>query len=81
MFDCCSPDYLSANYQRLDSLYRKSLNYNDLDQRIFIRDRLNTLTPSKFTPFAKQGYVNKVDKVQQKRQVFTSHRILNYERI
>ncbi len=50
------------------------------------------LTPSKFTPFARQGYVNKFQKptlgnklggVQKpsKEQTFNSHRVLNYEAI
>jgi len=47
------------------------------------------LTPSKFTPFARQGYANKFQKQGlggklnngkvHKEQNYNSHRILNYE--
>lgn len=49
------------------------------------------LTPSKFTPFARQGYINKFQKPTignklgpqkpSKEQTFNSHRVLNYEAI
>lgn len=50
------------------------------------------LTPSKLTPFARQGYVNKFQKQAlgnkigglskpSKQQTFNSHRVLNYEAI
>ena len=48
------------------------------------------LTPSKFTPFARQGYANKYQKQPlggkiggpskpTKQHTFNSHRVLNYE--
>jgi len=56
---------------------------NDLDERIFFRERLANLTPSKFTPFARQGYANKGRKDMingtTSKETFSSHRILNYE--
>ena len=49
------------------------------------------MTPSKFTPFSRQGYANKLTKNPKmgkfnhngndKENNFTSHRILNYEMI
>ena len=43
------------------------------------------MTPSKFTPFARQGYANKGRKVGHNdfthKENYTSHRILNYELI
>lgn len=59
--DFLSPtnDLIGQNYKRLDNFYKKSLTGNELDERIFYRDRTLNLTPSKFTPFAKQGYANK----------------------
>jgi hypothetical protein len=35
------------------------MNGIDLDERVFLRERTSNLTPSKFTPFARQGYANK----------------------
>lgn len=55
---------------------------SDLDERIFYKERMANLTPSKFTPFARQGYVNKRkgnDNTFQDR--YASHRILNYDHI
>ena len=43
---------------------------NDLDERIFFRDRMANLTPSKFTPFARQGYANKGKKLNQNDTTF-----------
>jgi hypothetical protein len=53
---------ININYKKLDHFYQKSLNSNELDERIFFRERAANLTPSKFTPFARQGYANKVIK-------------------
>jgi hypothetical protein len=54
-----SNELLPQNYRRLDRLYEKNMAADDLDERIFFKERLSTLTPSKFTPFARQGYANK----------------------
>lgn len=89
--DILSPSFLSYNYQKLDKYYENSLKENPekLDERIFFKERAMNLTPSKFTPFARQGYVNKFQKqtiggklgiaTRNKEQTFNSHRILNYE--
>lgn len=57
--DFLSPELIIMNYKRLDKRYEKTMGFNDLDERIFFRDRAANLTPSKFTPFARQGYANK----------------------
>jgi hypothetical protein len=55
------------------------MNVNDLDERIFFKERSVNLTPSKFTPFARQGYTNKGKRDNLMKENFSSHRILNYE--
>lgn len=35
------------------------MSINSLDHRIFYKERTAIMTPSRFTPFAKQGYLNK----------------------
>ena len=35
----------------------------NLDERIFLKERTANLTPSKFTPFVRQGYANKGKKI------------------
>lgn len=86
--DILSPEHINTNYKRLDRHYEKNLNPDDLDERVFFRERAMNLTPSKFTPFARQGYANKYQKPAlsgkisgnaNKDQHFNSHRILNYE--
>jgi hypothetical protein len=58
-FDFLSPDLLMTNYRRLDKFYEKNMNGIDLDERVFLKERTSNMTPSKFTPFARQGYANK----------------------
>lgn len=41
------------------------MDVNNLDERIFFKERLTNLTPGKFTPFARQGYANKGRKAFQ----------------
>jgi hypothetical protein len=82
--DFFSPECLSNNYLRLDKLYQKSMGPNDFDEQTFLRGRLPNLTPSKFTPFARQGYANKGRKTTHNNDItykenYSSHRILNYE--
>jgi len=62
--DMFNPLHLTSNYQKLDKYYESKLKQNDekLDERVFFKDRTMNLTPSKFTPFARQGYVNKFQK-------------------
>ena len=78
----------------IDKYYEVSLasNSEHLDERVFFKERTMNLTPSKFTPFARQGYTNKFQKQTlgnklgvpvkpTKEQTFNSHRVLNYEAI
>ena len=58
--DFFSPELINMNYKRLDTIYQKKLNVDDLDERFFLKDRITTLTPSKFTPFARQGHNSKM---------------------
>lgn len=82
--DFFSPEMLPQNYKRLDKLYEKTMDVSSLDERIFFKERLTNLTPSKFTPFARQGYANKgrrghVNNDMNYKENYSSHRILNYE--
>ena len=83
MVDFLAPEIIQHNYQKLDSIYRKGLNYNDLDERIFYKERTNTITPNRMTPFAKQGYVNRLNQGTQKgtsgQTNLASHRVLTYD--
>lgn len=90
--DLLSPAHIQDNYRKLDRIYMKSIDPHELDERIFVKERTNNFTPTKFTPFARQGYLNKLQKPanrlsgnignnSSKEQNFTSHRILNYELI
>jgi hypothetical protein len=53
---------------KLDKYYQNNFNPQNLDERVFFRDRTINLTPSKFTPFAKQGhhFINKTQKIGPK---------------
>ncbi|CAM5999445.1 unnamed protein product [Sphagnum balticum] len=78
--DFLSPELMPHNYKRLDRRYEKLMGPDDLDERIFFRDRSTNLTPSKFTPFARQGYANKGRGLRAgDKEGFSSHRILNYD--
>ena len=82
--DFMSPKYIESNVKRVDHLYQSRLTPEDLDERIFMKERAANLTPSRFTPFARQGYVNKLSKPggssrDQPSKNFNSHRILNYD--
>lgn len=88
--DFLSPQQIQISYKKLDKFYEQSLTIQHLDERIFFKERTMNLTPSKFTPFARQGYVNKYQKQTlgnklgskpTKQQTFNSHRVLNYEAI
>eukprot|EP00919_Chromeraceae_sp_WS-2016_P015868 GHVR01037687.1.p1 GENE.GHVR01037687.1~~GHVR01037687.1.p1 ORF type:complete len:133 (-),score=0.10 GHVR01037687.1:515-913(-) len=94
--DFFSPEIIFANYNRFDAYYRKKLDFSkDLDERIFFKDRAANLTPSRFTPFSRQGYVTRPLKNNGtklgnfpnwndgtvNRENFNSNRILNYDLI
>ena len=79
--DFFAPELMAHNYRRLDKYYDKGRTGNDLDERIFLKERMANLTPSKFTPFARQGYNNKGRRgagLTDQKENYSSHRILNY---
>ncbi len=88
-----SPEFLQSNYKRLDQIYEKKLNFNNLDERIFLKDRTANITPSKFTPFARQkvhipnnrpklgGNIGGFTERSNQPANYMSHRILNYENL
>lgn len=88
--DFLSPTNLQNNYRRLDLYYQKKLDYNHLDQRIFFKDRTANITPSKFTPFARQkmhipnnrpklgGNLGGLSDRTTQQGSYMSHRILSY---
>lgn len=88
-WDFLSPENIDTNYKRLDKYFGQNQNIEDIDERIFLKERCLNLTPTKFTPFARQGYANKFQKPtlgnklggpkNTKQQTFNSHRILNYD--
>lgn len=80
--DFLSPHRINNNYQRLDDYYRKSLNPEHLDERIFFKERTVNYTPSKFTPFARQNHNKKVKPkfgISNPTKDHQSFRTLNYD--
>jgi hypothetical protein len=65
-------------YKILDIHYQKILKVEDVDLRFFVKDRKSVITPSKFTPFQKQGQTYK--HLNPHAQMF-SHRVLDFENI
>lgn len=93
--DFLSPEHINLNYKKLDYSFQKALTPEDIDERIFFKDRAANLTPSKFTPLSRHGYVSKMATKQpagrptqlgggnfdSNKENFSSHRILTYEMI
>ena len=78
--DFLSSNKISNNYQRLDDYYKKNLNPEHLDERIFFKERTVNYTPSKFTPFARQGYNKKIKpKFSNESKEHQSFKVLNYD--
>lgn len=65
-------------YKALDLHYQKILRVEDVDLRFFVKDRKSAITPSKFTPFQKQGHSYK--QFNPNAQMF-SHRVLDFESV
>eukprot|EP01017_Pseudomicrothorax_dubius_P026412 TRINITY_DN2945_c0_g2_i2.p1 TRINITY_DN2945_c0_g2~~TRINITY_DN2945_c0_g2_i2.p1 ORF type:complete len:992 (+),score=245.91 TRINITY_DN2945_c0_g2_i2:123-3098(+) len=53
------PNIILQTYIKLDTIYQRRLGIDDLDERFFLRERPTDCTPSKFTPFVRQGGVTK----------------------
>ena len=84
--DFLHPQKIHGNYMRLDKHYQNDFNPQNIDERICFKERAINLTPSKMTPFARQGHqINKTAKMQPKfgltkeNRTFSSHRVLNYD--
>ena len=83
--DFFSPFIININYKRLDNKYQKALKPVDLDCRLFWKDKLLNLTPSKHNPsFKIAPFINKKrsrplsNKLKDQKK-FASHRALNYD--
>jgi len=62
-----SAERIQSNYMKLDKYYQNDFNPQNIDERIFFKERVMNLTPSKLTPFARQGHqITKTTKVQPK---------------
>lgn len=56
----------------------KKLNDNNIDERHFLKERINTiLNANRFTPFGGRKHVQKVNNMHMPGQIL-SHRVLNY---
>ncbi len=79
---------IEYNYKKLDQAYSKNIDPNCLDHRIFFKERNAIMTPSRFTPFLKQGYLNKgvgkakfgqlCNNSEKPKTNYLSHRIIDY---
>ena len=65
-YDFFSPAMVMANYRKMELLYQKNINCDDLDDRFFLHERQTSHTPSKFTPFQRQGNANRPPMAAQK---------------
>lgn len=66
-------------YKKIDQIYQKRLTDQNIDERHFLKERINTvLFANRFTPFGGRRPVGKNRNPQPSTQIF-SHRILNYE--
>lgn len=57
------PSSILQTFLKIDSHYQRSLGIEDLDERFFIKEKNVAMTPSKFTPFCRQGAANKTQSV------------------
>ena len=68
-------------YRKVDYLYQKRLNENNIDERHFLKERINTiLNANRFTPFGGRRAVNQAKYTTNfaSNQIL-SHRVLNYD--
>lgn len=74
-----SSETLDFTYKNLDKIYQKKLTAESIDERHFLKDRINTvLTAQKFTPFGGRRPVAKVKNTEKINKIM-SQRVLNYE--
>lgn len=70
---------IDLNYKKLDICYQKKLREDSIDERHFLRDRINTvLNANRFTPFGGRRTANKVKSSENCSKII-SHRVLNYD--
>lgn len=69
--------HLNATLKRLDNFYQIGLEMKDIDLRFFIKDQDRLNTPSKFTPFQKQGVIYKKYAAHLKTSM-NSQRVLDF---
>ena len=80
--DFFSPFIININYKRLDNKYQKALKPDDLDFRLFWKDKLLNLTPSKhnqIAPFVNKKRSRPISNKVKDQKKFASHRALNYD--
>lgn len=67
-------------YRKIDSLYMKKMNDSNLDERHFLKERINTvMNANRFTPFGGRRAGPKTKVAHIPNQIL-SHRVLNYEK-
>lgn len=84
---------LQHNLKTLESYYQKNLNPDEVNECFYIKDK-KALSPSKFTPFARQGAANKhlgsviragneanqgMQSTTNGKRMYISQRVLSYE--
>lgn len=55
-----NPNFITQNLKNIINVYLKSLSIDDLDETIFLNEKNLANSPSKFTPFSKQGVKNQL---------------------
>jgi len=71
---------METGYRKVDSIYMKKLNDTNIDERHFLKERINlVMNANRFTPFGgrRNGPKNKAIPVPNQ---ILSHRVLNYEK-
>ena len=53
-YDFLSPILINVNYRKIDSLYQKQRDPNSIDYRLFLNNRLATLTPRRFSQLSQK---------------------------
>lgn len=65
-------------YRKIDSIYMKKVNDANIDERHFLRERINTvMNANRFTPFGGRRVGTKNRTATASNQIL-SHRVLNY---
>ena len=78
-YDFLSPTLINVNYRKIDSLYQKQRDPNSIDYRLFLNNRLATLTPRRFSQISQKEDEITNNKKSFKQKSFASHKILTFE--